>query len=119
MNRIFTPYFDIHMKNVQNCLNEIIEMMREHNVTEVDIPIIEDGMDCETNLSISRVYEDYYYTDYIKKVKIEGDGIFTTIKVVDLGDEERYLAEYISEDCYMVYEEVFFIFDKMTSDGKD
>lgn len=115
MNRLYTPYFDIHMKNVQNCLNEIIEMMREHNVIEVDIPLIDKD---ETNLSISRVYEDYYYTDYIKKVKIEGDGIFTSIKVVDLEDEERYLAEYISEDCYMVYEEVFFIFDKMTSDEK-
>lgn len=115
MNRIYTDFFWHHMRNVQNCTKEIIGMMREMDVTEVDIPFIEEK---ETELSISRVYEDYYYTDYITKVKIEGEDEFTSIKVVDLDGEERWLCDYINEDTFMVYDSVFFILDKMKNHGK-
>lgn len=115
MNRIYTDFFWHHMRNVQNCMKEIIEMMREMNVTEVDIPFIEER---ETELSISRVYEDYYYTDYITKVKVVGEDEFTSIKVVDLDGEERWLCDYINEDTFMVYDSVFFILDKMKNHGK-
>lgn len=115
MNRIYTDFFWHHMRNVQNCTKEIIGMMREMNVTEVDIPFIEEK---ETELSISRVYEDYYYTDYITKVKIEGEDEFTSIKVVDLDGEERWLCDYINEDTFLVYDSVFFILDKMKNHGK-
>lgn len=111
----FVDYFRIHYDNVSRCVKEMIAMFREFGITELEIPYLEDG---ETELSISRVYEDYYYTDYISKVKVVGENEFTTIKVVALDGEERWLADYFIEDTYMVYDCIYWIFDKMKNHGK-
>jgi hypothetical protein len=96
-------------------MREVIAMFREFGITELEIPYLDEK---ETELSISRVYEDYYYTDYISKVKVVGENEFTTIKVVALDGEERWLADYIIEDTYMVYDRIYWIFDKMKNHGK-
>lgn len=111
----FVDYFRIHSDNVNRCMGEMIAMFREFDITELEIPYLEEN---ETELSISRVYEDYYYTDYISKVKVVGENEFTSIKVVALDGEERWLADYITEDVYMVYDCIYWIFDKMKNHGK-